>query len=61
MVGVAVCSEDVVQVMNCGLCCCEFRGSGTIDELWSVLLCSDGVLQVMNCGLCCCVQMVYYR
>ena len=43
---VLLCSEGVVQVMNCGLCCCVFRGSDTGDELWSVLLC---------------VQMVYYR
>ena len=27
MVCVAVCSEEVVQVMNCGLCCCVFRGA----------------------------------
>ena len=57
MVCVAVCSEDVVQVMNCGLCCCVFRECGTCDELWSagVDVCSEGVVQVINCGLCCCV------
>ena len=50
-----MCSDGVLQVMNCGLCCCVFRGCGTGNELWSVLLCSEGVIQVMNCGLCCCV------
>ena len=50
VVCVAVCSDGVLQVMNCGLCWCI-----TGDELWSVLLCSEGVVQVMNCGLCCCV------
>ena len=39
MVCVAVCSESVVQVMNCGRCCCVFRGCGIGIELWSVLLC----------------------
>ena len=42
MVCVAVCSEGVVQVMNCGLCCCVFRWCVTGDELWSVLLCVQG-------------------
>ena len=55
MVCVAVCSEGVIQVMNCGLCCCVFRWCITGDELWSVLLCSEGVVQMMNYGLCCCV------